>query len=150
MSVNQASICGRLGQAPRIRNLNNGNRVANFSVAVDQGYTNRETRQYVSQQPIWVNVSTFDENTINMLEKNAQAGRKVHVSGKLEHYEATNKEGVKVARSQILVSPYGGSITFVAADKDRYKKGSQPANEAQQAHTVNSEEFLDDNNTSPF
>ena len=48
-TVNKIILLGRLGQAPEIRQLPNGNAVANISLATNDGYKDKATGQYIEE-----------------------------------------------------------------------------------------------------
>ena len=43
MSVNKVILLGRLGKDPEVRHLDNGNAVANFSIATSESYKDKST-----------------------------------------------------------------------------------------------------------
>ena len=47
--LNNAQLIGRLGADVTINHLTNGGRVANMSIATDEGYINRDTGERVDQ-----------------------------------------------------------------------------------------------------
>ena len=135
MSVNLVNLSGRLGKTPEYHATKSAKEVASFSIAVDQGYTDRNTKKYVKKDPLWVRVVTFDENIVAMLKRNAQQGRKVFVTGRLEHSQYTAQDNTVVHNSQVRVG-YGGSISFICADKGRYvEANAQPTPGAETVST---------------
>ena len=73
------TIVGNLGNDPEMKYTPNGDAVTNFSVAVDQSYTNREG-QKVERAPKWFRVACWRklaETTNEYLSK----GRQVMVEG---------------------------------------------------------------------
>ena len=78
--LNRAEFIGRLGADVAINHLPSGGRVANMSIATDEGYINRDTGERVEKTE-WHRVVTFQPGLIDMLEKHAHKGRLVYVSG---------------------------------------------------------------------
>ena len=80
---NYAEIVGRLGADVTINHLASGGRVANLSIATDEGYLDRNSGQKVDKTE-WHRVVTFQDGLIDMLEKHATKGRLIAVEGKMQ------------------------------------------------------------------
>ena len=119
--LNRAEVIGRLGADVVINHLTNGGRVANMSIATDEGYIDRNTGQRVDRTE-WHRVVTFQPGLIDMLEKHATVGRLVYVSGTLQT-RSWRKDGEDTDRraTEIRLAP-GGRIQFL--DKPKTANGS--------------------------
>ena len=80
---NYAEIVGRLGGDVTVNHLASGGRVANLSIATDEGYLDRNSGQKVDRTE-WHRVVTFQDGLIDMLEKHATKGRLISVEGKMQ------------------------------------------------------------------
>ena len=134
--LNRAELIGRLGADVSINHLTNGGRVANMSVATDEGYLNKNTGERVDQTE-WHRVVTFQPGLIDMLEKHARKGRLVYVSGTLQT-RRWRKDGEDSDRfsTEIRLAP-GGRVQFLdkpkganASTGNGAQAASQPATEA--------------------
>ena len=76
MSLNTVAISGRLGRDPELKSTNNGNSVANFSVAVDQGFGDQKTTS-------WVRCVAW-QKTAEFVTKFFQKGDMIILSGRLQ------------------------------------------------------------------
>ena len=110
--LNRAELIGRIGADVTINHLASGGRVANFSVATDESYTDRNSGDRIDKVE-WHRVVTFQPGLIDMLEKNAKKGRLVYVAGKLQT-RRWKKDGEDSNRfsTEILLVP-GGRIQFL-------------------------------------
>ena len=108
---NYAEIVGRLGDDVTINHLASGGRVANLSIATDEGYLDRNSGQKVDKTE-WHRVVTFQPGLIDMLEKHAKKGRLIAVEGKMQT-RRWRKEGEDSDRfsTEILVVP-GHRVQF--------------------------------------
>ena len=86
MSLNTVAISGRLGRDPELKSTNNGNSVANFSVAVDQGYGEQKTTS-------WVRCVAW-QKTAEFVSKFFQKGDMIILSGRLQG-RSWEQDGVK-------------------------------------------------------
>ncbi len=145
--LNRAEVIGRLGADVVINHLTSGGRVANMSIATDEGYLDRSTGSRVDKTE-WHRVVTFQPGLIDMLEKHARKGRLVYVSGVLQT-RRWRKDGEDSDRfsTEIRLAP-GGRVQFL--DKPNGANGSDgngaqaaPA-EATEAPAASAAPVLDD------
>ena len=127
--LNRAEVIGRLGADVTVNHLVNGGRVANMSVATDEGYLDKNSGERVDRTE-WHRVVTFQPGLIDMLERHARKGRLVYVSGTLQT-RRWRKDGEDSDRfsTEIRLAP-GGRVQFL--DKPNGANGSD-ANGAQAA-----------------
>ncbi len=110
--LNRVELIGRLGADVTVNHLVSGGRVANISVATDEGYIDRNSGNRVDKTE-WHRVVTFQPGLIDMLEKHARKGRLVYIDGKLQTRRWT-KPGEDSDRysTEILLVP-GGAVRFL-------------------------------------
>ena len=110
--LNRAEIIGRLGADVTVNHLANGGRVANLSIATDEGYIDKTSGERRDRTE-WHRVVTFQDGLIAMLEKHARKGRLVFVEGKLQTRK-WRKEGEDTDRysTEIMLVP-GGRVQFL-------------------------------------
>ena len=119
--LNRAEVIGRLGADVTVNHLTSGGRVANMSIATDEGYIDRSTGERVDRTE-WHRVVTFQPGLVDMLEKHATKGRLVYVSGVLQT-RRWRKDGEESDRfsTEIRLAP-GGRVQFL--DKPNGANGS--------------------------
>ena len=127
--LNRAELIGRIGADVTVNHLASGGRVANFSVATDEGYIDRNSGDRV-QRVEWHRIVTFQPGLVDMLAKNAKKGRLVYVAGKLQtrRWKRDGEDSDRFS-TEILLVP-GGRIQFL--DKPNGANGNgaaQPAAE---------------------
>ena len=109
--LNQAQIIGRVGNDVEIRNLPNGGKVANFSVATDEGYRDKQTGQWVDRVE-WHRVTTFQPGLVEVLQKHCRKGRLAWVQGKIQSRKWQDANGNERTTTEILIVP-GGRVNFL-------------------------------------
>ena len=72
--LNRAEVIGRLGADVTINHLTSGGRVANMSIATDEGYLDRSTGERVDRTE-WHRVVTFQPGLVDMLENHSRLCR---------------------------------------------------------------------------
>ena len=108
---NYVELIGRLGRDVEIHELRGGGRVANLSVATDEGYRDKHTGEWVDDVE-WHRGVTFQEGLIERLEQQGTKGRLVLVEGKLQTRKFTNGDGDERSATEILIVP-GHRVQFL-------------------------------------
>ena len=110
--LNRAELIGRLGADADINHLASGGRVANLSIATDEGYVDKQSGERVDKTE-WHRVVTFQPGLVDMFEKHAKKGRLIYVAGKLQT-RRWKKDGEDSDRfsTEILIAP-GGRVQFL-------------------------------------
>ncbi|GAB6038858.1 single-stranded DNA-binding protein [Fundidesulfovibrio butyratiphilus] len=106
-SINKVILVGRLGQDPKLTYLPSGAPVAEFSLATDESYKNREGQKV--EQTEWHRVKVFGRSAEfcgNYLSK----GRLVYVEGQLRTRSWEDQQGQKRYITEVVVSAPGHTI----------------------------------------
>ena len=121
--LNKAQIIGNLGQDPKVRTLNNGDKVANLSVATTERWTDKATggRQ---ERTEWHKVTCFG-HAAGFAEKFLTKGSRVYVEGKLQTRKWTDNSGVDHYSTEIHVSGFGGTLKGLDKKEERSETGGQ-------------------------
>jgi single-strand DNA-binding protein len=98
---NHVQLVGRLGANPEVKVLDNGNKIARFSIAVAGSYTTRSGEKVTDVQ--WHSIVAWG-NLAGIAEKILQKGVQVTVDGKLFKRTRTNKEGEKRSSTEIVAN----------------------------------------------
>ena len=111
--VNEVTLVGRIGAAPDFRFTPTGKQVANFSVATDESYRDKNNPDTFVDKTEWHNLSTFMDGWIDSLRRNACPGRLVAIRGKLATRKYTKEgEATPRYRTEIQIVP-GGYIRYL-------------------------------------
>ncbi len=89
---NKVQLIGNLGQDPEIVNLENGSKLAKFSIATSDSYKNAEGQKVEDTQ--WHNIVAWGK-TAEIVENYLAKGKQVAIEGKLTHRSYETKEGEK-------------------------------------------------------
>ena len=89
---NKVQLIGNLGQDPEVVELDNGNKLAKFSVATNETYKNAKGEKVTDTQ--WHNVVAWGK-TAEIVESYLTKGKEVAVEGKLVHRTYENSNGEK-------------------------------------------------------
>ena len=89
---NSAQLIGCLGNNPEMHTLDNGRRVARFSIATNERYTN--SRGETVTDTCWHTIVAWGRMA-ELAEKMLQKGKEVLVSGKITNRSYVDKNNVK-------------------------------------------------------
>ena len=128
--MNKCVLMGRLTRDPEIR-VNNDKTVARFSIAVDR----RFKRDGDDQTADFINCVAFGK-TAEFVEKYAHKGTKFVVEGRIQTGSYTNKDGVRVYTTDIVVEQLEFAESKSSAD------GNATGNTANSNATTNTS-FMD-------
>jgi single-strand DNA-binding protein len=106
--VNKVILLGRIGSDPEVRSLPNGAKVANFSIATSDNYTNKEGVRV--EQTEWHRIELWD-NLANIAEQYVRKGEQLYVEGRIRTEEYTDKDGI--ARKAVKIR--GTAMTLVSS-----------------------------------
>ena len=127
-SVNKVILVGNAGRDPEIRTLQNGNRVANLSIATSESWKDKGSgeRKEVTE---WHRVVVFDEKLCEVIEKYVTKGSKVYLEGQLQTRKWTDQGGVEKYSTEIVLQRFGGKLVMLDGPKDgerAYRDGMKP------------------------
>ena len=98
--LNQCNFIGRLGADPEIRYMPNGDPVANFSIAVGEKWTDKQTGE-AKENTEWVRIVAF-RKLAEIIAEYLQKGSQVFISGKLKTRKWTDNNGIERYTTEII------------------------------------------------
>lgn len=116
--VNKAILVGNLGKDPEVRALDNGTKVANFSIATSEKWKDKNTGED-KEQTEWHNIVLW-RGLAEVAEKLLKKGDTVYIEGKLRT-RSWEKDGVTRYTTEIV----GDQLNMLG--------GNQTSNEVQGA-----------------
>lgn len=120
-SINMVFLIGNLGKDPDVRTIQDGSKVATFSLATSTGGYKRKDGTDVPERTEWHRIVCF-RNLAELVDKYVHKGDRISVSGSIRYGEY-EKDGVKRQTTDIIASDI-----VLASRTD----GTQPQRPAQQ------------------
>jgi single-strand DNA-binding protein len=99
--VNKVQLIGNLGNAPEVKTLESGKKMARFSVATNESYRNAKGEKVTETQ--WHNLVAWGK-LAEIVEKYLVKGKEVAIEGKLINRSYNDKEGNKKYITEIQVN----------------------------------------------
>lgn len=110
-SVNKAIIVGTLGRDPEIRTLNNGDKVANLSVATSERWKDKGGEK--QERTEWHRVTIFNPNLADIAERFLRKGSKVYLEGSIQTRKWTDKDGAERYSTEIVLQRFRGELVLL-------------------------------------
>lgn len=98
---NKVQLIGNLGNAPDVKTLESGKKMARFSVATNESYRNAKGEKVTETQ--WHNLIAWGK-VAEIVEKYLTKGKEVAIEGKLINRSYNDKEGNKKYITEIQVN----------------------------------------------
>lgn len=118
-SVNKVILIGNLGRDPEIRTFQNGNRVANLSLATSESWRDKESGER-RERTEWHRVVILNEPLVKAAEQYLRKGSKVYIEGQIETRKAQTNDGERYF-TEVVLRPFRSEITLL----DKQDNGSR-------------------------
>lgn len=111
-SVNKVILVGNLGRDPEVRALQDGNKMANLSVATSESWRDRASGER-RERTEWHRVVIFNERLAEIAEKYLKKGSKVYLEGQLQTRKWTGQDGQDRYTTEVVLSRFRGELTML-------------------------------------
>lgn len=99
MSLNKVLLIGRLGQAPIVRYMPNGEAVCNFSIATDESWKDQQGQKQTRTE--WHAVTLY-RRLAEIAGQYLKKGSQVYLEGKIQSRKYTGKDGIERTAYEII------------------------------------------------
>src|SRR5881409_765475 len=100
-SVNKVILVGNLGKDPEVRYTPGGQAVANFTIATNENWTDKQGQK--QERTEWHKIVVWGK-AAELCGEYLSKGRQVYIEGRLQSREWTNKEGAKQNTTEIVAN----------------------------------------------
>ena len=94
--LNKVILMGRLTKDPELRHTNNGTAVTSFNIAVDNGYGENKTTDFINCV-VW-------NKTAEFVEKHFTKGRMIIVLGRISTRNYEGQDGRKIYVTEVIAN----------------------------------------------
>jgi single-strand DNA-binding protein len=111
-SVSKVILIGNLGRDPEIRNLQDGSRVANLSVATSESWRDKASGER-RERTEWHRVVIFNDRLVDVVERFLKKGSKIYVEGQLQTRKWTDQSGAEKYTTEVVLQRFRGELTML-------------------------------------
>jgi single-strand DNA-binding protein len=108
--VNKVMLLGRLGADPEVRFTGEGGAVANFRIAIDEEWKDKNGQKQKKTE--WVRIVVWGK-LAELCGEYLKKGRQAYVDGRLQTREWTDKENRKQYTTEVVAN----SVVFLGSEK---------------------------------
>jgi single-strand DNA-binding protein len=141
MSVNKVILVGRLGRDPETRYTGGGQAVANFSVATDESYKDKNGER--QKRTEWHKIVVWSK-LAEIAQQYLRKGSLLYLEGRIQTREWQDKEGQKRTTTEIVATNFrmlggraegaaassGGSAGTRSSSGDDFESHAAPADDS--------------------
>ena len=114
-SMNRVTLVGNVGKDPEIRSLQNGGKVANFSVATSEQWKDKNGEK--QERTEWHNCVVWNEGLVGVIEKYVKKGSKLLVEGQMQTRKWQDQSGADRWSTEVVLSGFGGQLILLGDAK---------------------------------
>jgi single-strand DNA-binding protein len=111
-SVNKVILIGNLGRDPEIRFAQNGNKIANFSIATSDTWRDKTSGER-KEKTEWHRIVVFSEGLATITEKFLKKGSKVYIEGALQTRKWMGNDGIEKYTTEIVLQGFNSTLTML-------------------------------------
>lgn len=111
-SVNKVILVGNLGRDPEVRSMQNGDEVAQLSIATSEAWRDKATGDR-KERTEWHRVVIFNENLVKVAKSYLKKGSKVYLEGTLQTRKWTDKDGAEKFTTEVVLPRFKGELTML-------------------------------------
>lgn len=148
MSLNKVILLGNLGGDPEIRYMQNGNGVANFSLATSEKWKDKNTGEQ-KEKTEWHRVVVFG-NASETISNWFRKGDTILIEGKLQTRKWEDKEGVERYTTEVVLDRFSFAGKASGGAGEARQQQQQQKSAPQQQSTDDSDMNGDFDDDIPF
>lgn len=111
-SINKVIIVGNVGKEPEIRSMQNGDKIANFSLATSETWKDKATGER-REKTEWHRVVVFNDNLVGVIERYVNKGSKLYIEGQLQTRKWTDNQGIERYTTEVVLQRYRGELALL-------------------------------------
>ena len=110
--LNKVILIGNVGSDPDVRTMPNGGRVANFSLATSEYWTDKNGQRQSRTE--WHKIVIYSENLVKLVEKAVRKGSKLYIEGMIKSRKYTSQQdGIERNIVEIVLQGYDHTIKLL-------------------------------------
>lgn len=147
--VNKVIIIGTMGKDPEVRYTQNGNAIANLSVATSEQWTDKQSNQKQDRTE-WHRVVIYGK-LAEIAGQYLKKGSQVYLEGKLQTRKWQNKEGIDQYTTEIIIDGHGAMQMLGGGSQQHSRNNSnQQHNESHANNGQDADAFQVDEQDVPY
>ncbi len=105
-NLNQVTLVGRVGKKPEITTMQDGKKIAKFSIATSEYWKDKETNEK-KENTLWHRIVVYNSKLAEIIESYTQEGALVFVEGKIKYDKWVDQSGQEKKATSIVIDLNG-------------------------------------------
>lgn len=110
--LNKVTLIGNLGKSPDIRQTSDGRELANFSLATNEKWKDKNTGEKKDKTE-WHKVVVFNQGLVNVVKNYVKKGSKLYVEGQLQTRKWTDNNGIDKYTTEIVLQNFNSNLLML-------------------------------------
>lgn len=111
-SLNKVTLIGNLGADPEIKTLNDGKRVANFSLATSENWRDKASGER-QERTEWHRCVVWNDGLIGVIEQYAKKGDKLYIEGELQTRKWQDQDGKDRYSTEVVLTGFRATLLLL-------------------------------------
>mgnify|MGYP003128867458 CR=1 FL=1 len=108
--LNRCEFIGNLGADPKVSQTQNGNRVANLSLAVNESWKDKDGQK--QERTTWVPVVVWGK-LVDIVERYLKKGSRVYIAGKFTVRKWQDQNGNDRYSTEVVLQGFDGTLVML-------------------------------------
>lgn len=141
--INKATLVGNVGNEPEVRNLENDVKVATFSLATSERYTDKNGQR--QERTEWHRIAVW-RSLANVVEQYVHKGSQVYVEGRITYRQYKDKDGNERYTTEIVAT----ELKLLGRNPNSNQTGNYQANEPTPEYAAQRQDAPEPTDDLPF
>lgn len=116
-SINKVILVGNVGREPEIRTMQNGGKIANFTLATSESWRDRDSGERRDRTE-WHRISIFNEHLVRVVEDYVRKGQQLYIEGQLQTRKWTDRDGQERYTTEVVLQRFRGELQMLGRRGD--------------------------------
>ena len=127
-SINKVILVGRVGKDPAVRSMNNGDKVASFSLATGESWKDKNTGER-KESTDWHNIVVYNDHIVKVVESYVKKGSLIGIEGQVKTRKYQDQGGADRYVTEVVLQKFRGELTLLGSKGDG-GNGGEPNGES--------------------
>ena len=111
--LNKVILIGNVGNMPEIRSTQDGKKIANFSIATSESWTDKTTSEK-HKKTEWHKVVVLNQALVKIVADLVSKGTKLYIEGSVHTRKWQNKSGQDQYTTEIVLSAFNSQVRILS------------------------------------
>lgn len=117
--INKVILVGNTTKDPEIRSTNDGRELANFSLATNEKWKDKDGT--LKEKVEYHKIVVFSQGLVGIVKNYVKKGAKLYIEGQLQTRKWTDKSGVDKYITEIVLQNFNSTLQIVGSNKAEEK-----------------------------